>query len=167
MMRLVMIVGTLALCFVLTGCGSDTHEGLIKDTIQAMDTAGSEVTAIKTKVADAVQKFEKNESTSLDFADAMKATEKLKKVGEEFQKIKRRIEMVRGTITDDQKKKYAEDTKLRLNDAFKSLLTSREQLRKSLEQAEALNNGQFKTKVADLRKKIIEAEGPFESLARQ
>jgi hypothetical protein len=166
MMRFAMVVSTLTLCFILTGCQGDTHEGSIERVVQAMDTAGAEISAINKKVTDAVKKVEEG-ANSLDLTEAMKSTEGLKKVSVAFQTIKRDIEQTRTSITDEQKKEYAKKAEPKVNSAFKGLLTKREQLRKSLEQAETINGGAFKLKVAELRKKITEAEGPFESIARQ
>src|ERR1035438_9994725 len=122
MMRLMTVVGTLLLSTLLVGCASDTHEDLIKQTLSAMQLAGTEVDNITNRVNDAVKKVEKGEATKLDFAEATKATEKLKAVGEEFQIIKRRIEQVRSQISDDERKKNAIRQKDHLNDEFKSIM---------------------------------------------
>ena len=167
MMRCVLVGCTLVLCGMLVGCGGESHEGLINSTIQAMDDAGSKIKIIKDRVSDAIKMVEEKESTKLDLVEATKATEGLKKAGEEFQKLKRRVEQVRGSITDKDRETYAANQKPNLNNAFKSLVDQREQLRKTLEQAEEMKNGAYKGQVLDLRKKIVEAEGAFEALARQ
>ncbi len=167
MMRCVWVGCALVFCSMLVGCGGESHEGLINDTITQMDAAGTQVGHIKNRVNDAVKDFESGKSPKLDLTEATKATEGLKKAGEEFQNLKRKVEQKRGSINDEDRKAYAANQKDKLNNAFKTLVDRREQLRKALEQAEEVKLGAGKGAVHDLRKKIVEAEGPFEALARQ
>ena len=167
MMRLLAAVSALLVCTLFVGCASETHEGLIKETISAMGTAANDVKMIKNRVDDAIKKVEKGDTTKLDLTEATKLTEKLKGTGEEFQRIKRKVEQVRSLVSDDDRKKNAESSKGKLNDAFKDLLDQKEQLRQALEKAEKAQAQNAKAAVDDLRKKIVDAESPFEALARQ
>lgn len=162
-MRLLMVGITVVMCGMLIGCGSDTHVGLISDTIGMIDLAGTEVGNIKSRVNEAVKKVEEGKTAKLDLSDAFKAADKLKSTGDQAQIIKRKIEQVRSSITDDERKTMAAEQRGRLSEAFKGLLKQKEQLRQALEAADKINEKE----VDKLREKIREAESPFEALARQ
>lgn len=166
MKRFFMLSATVVLCSILTGCGSESYEGLVSATINLIDQAGTDVGAIKNKVAEAVKNLDENKVKSLDLKPAIKAADALKKTGETAQDIKRKIEHIREKVTEEERKAYAAQQKNRLNDVFRRLLDQREQLRKELDAAEAVDNGKYKAAVADLRKKITDAESPFEAMAR-
>lgn len=148
-------------CHLLTGCGSDTHEGLVQQTIQNMRKAATEIGIITAKVKEATEDAKKS-NKKLDLTAAKKAAEQLKVTGQETVNIKQRIDVVKSRITEQEKSEYAENNRGALNEAFKTLLTQKEALRKALTEAEALD----KRKVDDLRKTIEEAESPFEAQAR-
>ena len=167
MKRSFILGAALLSCSLLAGCSSETHEGLISDTITLIEQAGSDVSTIKNQVNDAVKKLEDGKAKTLELKDAVKAADALKKTGEKAQEIKRRIEYAREKVTDEERKIYANHQKSRLNDAFKNLLKLREELRKSLDAAEKTSGENYKTAVNDLRKKIEDAQSPFESLSRQ
>ncbi|MSQ95945.1 MAG: hypothetical protein EXR98_15515 [Gemmataceae bacterium] len=160
MKRLLMFGGFVAFCLSLVGCGGDTNERLITDTIARMGLAATEVGNIKARVDDAIVKAK--EGKVLDLADAIEATVKLKETGKDLQKLKQRIEELRSQVTKEDQKIFAENQKTKLNAAFRALLDNREDLRKVLLEAETYN----KTEVAKLREKITDAEGPFTSLSR-
>lgn len=160
MKRLFIVSAFFALCLSLTGCGGDTNEKLITDTITRMGIAATEVGNIKARVDDALKKVEKGES--LDLSEAMEATIKLKETGAEFQRLKQRIEQLRSQVTEQDRKVYADNQRGKLNTAFKALIDNREELRKALLEAE--KHG--KAEVTKLRAKITDAESPFEALSR-
>jgi two-component SAPR family response regulator len=145
----------------MTGCGPETREGLLADAIARMDTAATEVGIITAKVNEAIKEAEKGKK--LDLTDAAKAAEKLKETGIKIVEVKQRIDMARGTITEEEQREYAEKQKVSLNRAFKKLLEEKEGLRKALAVAETHD----KLRVDELRKKITDAESPFEAHARQ
>jgi len=162
MKRLVGLGGVALLCSILMGCGSNTRLEKINDVITMMNLAQTEITNIKTRVDEAVAKAEKG--GGFDLKDAMDATIPLKEKGDDVAKLKRTIETIRSQITEEDKKANVQKLGEKLTAAFKDLRKAREDLRVSLLEAEKLPNA--KTKVDALRKKITEAEGPFEALTR-
>jgi chromosome segregation ATPase len=148
-------------CF-LVGCGSDSRVGLIDDTVGHMDTATAKVNDIKNKVASAIKAAD---GKKIDLTDAMAATKGLEDVGTEYQELKRRIDKVRLQVSEEDRKKYANQKKGELSAAFTSLLKAQIELKKELENAEAANPNN-KTVVKDLRAKIEKAESAFEAIAR-
>src|SRR4051812_28969978 len=116
MYRLFLIGVTLSLCGLLTGCGGDSYEGLISDTISQIDLAANDVANIRDQVNKAVKKFDEGTAKKLDLSLAGKAAEQLKKTGVDAQIIKRRIEQVRTRVTDDERKTYAKNKRDELNE---------------------------------------------------
>src|SRR5450755_364278 len=107
MKRLLVLACTFLLCGFLAGCSTDSREGLIEDTINMVAEAANDVSNIKSRVNDAIKKADEK-GTKLDLTEAGKAADQLKKLGEEAQKIKRRIELDRASITDEDRANYAE-----------------------------------------------------------
>ena len=165
MKRLPVLVCTFFLCGFLVGCGTDSKEGLIEDTINMVQQAANDVGNIKSRVNEAIKKVDEKGS-KLDLADAGKAADQLKKLGEEAQKIKRRIELDRASITDEDRQTYADNKRGKLASVFGDLIKERNDLNKALDKAEKSNIPNAKKAVNDLREKIRDAESPFESLAR-
>jgi type II secretory pathway component PulF len=162
MKRILIAFAILLPCFFLVGCGSDSRAGYIKDTIGLIDGATDKIKVITTKVTDAVKKAE---GKKIDLTEAMEATDGLKKVGAEAQELKRRIDKVRLQVTDEDRKKYANEEKDNLSQAFVSLLKARSELKLELAKAEEANPNN-KLVVKELRAKIEDAESPFEAIAR-
>ena len=163
MKRFLVLCSAFLFSGLLVGCGSDSRVGLVKDTTGMIETAASNVGNIKTRVDDAVK--EASGGKKLDLSQAIEATKELKVTGDKAQEIRRKIERVRASITDEEKKTYAESEKSKLTAAFEDLKTQKEQLRVALADAEKLP-GNAKNEVKTLREKIIEAESPFEALSR-
>jgi predicted nucleic acid-binding Zn-ribbon protein len=163
MKRLLVFFGAFVLCSLFAGCGSDTQEGLVSDTIQMIGLAANEVANIKTHVEGAVKRHE--DGKKFDLADAIEATTKLKEAGDQAQKIGRSIAKVRAQITDEERKINVQKHKGKLNAAFAELLKQKEELRAALAKAESLGPN-AKSEVKLLREKIVEAESPFEALSR-
>ncbi len=164
MKRTLVLAGAFCLCGLLVGCGTDSREGLIEDTINMVQQAATDVGNIKSRVNEAIKKADEKR-TKLDLTDAGKAADQLKKLGEEAQKIKRRIELDRASVTEEDKANYADKKKERLASAFSDLLKQRNELNKALTNAEAINQA-AKDAVEKLRERIRDAESPFEALAR-
>src|SRR5437870_10422481 len=137
MKRFLVLCGALFLCSAFVGCSSDTHEDLIRTTIDRIKIAAVNVGDIKTKVNDAVKKTEGG-TKKLDLTEAVEATKTLKKTGEETAQLKRKIEQIRAQVTPDERKAYALSQKSSLNDAFKELVKQKEELRTALAEAEKL-----------------------------
>jgi type VI protein secretion system component VasK len=147
----------------LAGCGDNGREDAINGVITMMETAGSDVKTIRTKVEDAVKKAD-NDPNKLDLSDAAKAAENLEKeTGKFAQRYRREVEIARANITDQEKEELASRFRDRINGAFKTLVTERDKLKEALQAADKLNPD----KTQELREKIRKAEAPFESLARQ
>jgi chromosome segregation ATPase len=163
MKRFLAFVGTFALCTMVSGCSPDTHDGLVAATVNMMNTAATEVGVIKGKVTDAIAKA--NEGKKFDLTEAVEATKKLKETGDEFQKLKRRIEQVRSQISDEDKKENAKKHRTKLAGAFADLAKERAELNTALQDAERLSPA-ARNDVSNLRAKITEAESPFEALSR-
>ena len=85
MKRLLQAAGILSVSIVLAGCGSDSREGLIDDTVGMMNQAATEMGNIKKRVNEAVDKVKNGTSNKLDLAEAMKAADELKKSGVKFE----------------------------------------------------------------------------------
>ena len=162
MKRLVGLGGVAFLCSILIGCGDSPRSARIIDVITMMELAGTAITNVKKAVDDAVEKAGKG--GAFDLKDAMDATIPLKEKGDDVAKLKRTIETIRSQITEEDKKANVQKLGEKLSAAFKDLRKAREDLRLSLLEAEKLPNA--KSKVDALRKKITEAEGPFEALTR-
>jgi two-component SAPR family response regulator len=164
MKRFLVLACTFLVCGSLVGCGTDSREGLIEDTINMVQQAAADVGNIKSRVNDAIKKADEK-GTKLDLTEAGKAADQLKKLGEEAQKIKRRIELDRASITDEDRENYAKAKRERLESAFDDLVKKRNDLNKSLAKAEQINQA-AKIAVEQLRERIRDAESPFEALAR-
>src|SRR5207253_1596403 len=97
---------------------------------------------------------------------AITAAKKLQKTGEETQAIKVRLVDQAVASSDEEKKEFAERYRGRINAAYSELLSKKKELNDELQKAEAID-ADARKKVDELRTKIREAEGPFETLARQ
>jgi DNA-directed RNA polymerase beta' subunit len=161
MKRLWMLGVAFFLCGMLAGCGTETRAGLVTDTIQRINQASSEVGLIAKSVKEATEEAAK-EGKPLNLTKASEAADKLKQTGVKIVEIKQRIDLVKTTITEDEKKEYARDQQENLNKAFKTLLQNQQDLRDALVAAEAIN----KAKTDELRKKIVDAISPFEAQAK-
>ncbi len=166
MKRFLSAASMIVLSLILIGCGHDTREGLIQDTVVMMNAASTQVKNIADRVKEATDRYKADSKKGLDLADAIKAAEELKKTGNKAQEIKRAIELYRAQITNDDQKINTEKQRGDLNAAFKKLVERKNDLRAALNDAEKLDNGKEKAKVDALREKIVEAEGPYEALTR-
>jgi hypothetical protein len=167
MKRLLPVAGVLSLCLVLAGCAGDTREGLIDDTIGMMNQAATEMGNVQKRVTEAVKNYEDGKAAKLDLADAIKASDKLKETGVKTLEIKARIDIAKAQgISEEERKTYAENKQQSLNTAFKNLLTEQDKLRKALVSAEKCGAPNAAQAVEELRKKINEAESPYEAIAR-
>ncbi len=168
MKRFLSAAGMILLSVILIGCGHDTREGLIQDTIGMMNSASTQVKNITDRVKEATDRFAADSKKGLDLSDAVKAADELKKTGNKAQEIKRAIDMYRTKITAEDQRVNAEKQKQsgELSGAFKKLVDRKNDLREALAVAEKMEGGKEKAKVDALREKIVEAEGPYESLTR-
>jgi oligoendopeptidase F len=163
MIRSLLLLGTLLLVGLASGCSGDTREDLIANTLNAMDEAAKELDTLAKDVNKAVDKAKGEKSNQLDFTEALKYTDKLALTGKKMQAIKGQLESMRSTITPDEREKNAEEKRGAINSSFKRLQEGRTELEKALKNAEEVNKSETKK----LNDKIKEAIGPFESLSRQ
>ena len=163
MMKRFLVLGC---TFLLVGCGSDSREGLIDDAVGMINSATREVGTIKTNVNKAVEEVQSGKEPKLDLSNAMKSADQLKKIGEEAQKIKRRIEQERATITEEEKEMYFTKKRDDLRRESEALLKKHAELNKALNEAEQLSSS-AKAEVEKLREKLTEAQSPFVALTRQ
>ncbi len=169
MKRALSAASVLFLCVWLAGCGGDQHNELVNASLNLLDNAASELGAVKTKVKDAIKAHQegkdKQPPVPFDLKEADKVLVNLKQTGEQAQKIKQRIDYVLSAtpITDEARVESAKKHGEKVNGIYKRLRDEGRDLNEVLLQAEAID----KDKVDDLRKKMVEALGPFESLGRQ
>jgi len=164
MKRLLVTLGTILFCSALSGCSGDPQSVAIANVIDKMREASGDIGSIAKEVETALKKQEK-ENKSLDLSAAITATTKLESTGKNLQKIK--VEHINNLkpIDDDKKQELAKDFKQRINNAFTELVKEKANLNEQLQKASV--NPENREKVEELRTKIREAEGPFETLARQ
>jgi uncharacterized lipoprotein NlpE involved in copper resistance len=146
----------------MLGC-AESHEGLIRETIQMIDQGGVDVANITKEVKAATEYATEKQLNKLDLKLAEKATEKLKLTGDKTQEIKSRIAKLGSSISEDDRKQYAKNNAESLNTSFKKLIANMKELRDALDAAERIDP----VAVSAFRKKLVEAEGPFEAQARQ
>jgi hypothetical protein len=152
----------LVFSLLLVGCASDTRAGLIKDTIGLMQDATAKVNDIKKAVTVAISKAD---GGKINLTEAMDSTKGLEDEGPKAQDLKRRIDRVRLQVSEEDRKKYANEMKGEISEAFASLLKARSELKAELAKAEEANPNN-KSAVKDLRARIEKAESPFEAIAR-
>ncbi len=165
MKRLFQAGGVLAFCIFLAGCGGESREGLISDTIGMMNQAAKELDDIQKAVA-AASKEAADKNARLDLKAAYKAADKLKDTGDKTLELKARIEIVKLQISEQDRESYAESKRAELNEAFKNLSAKNDALRKTLKATDELTVPNAKQDVEELRKKVAWAVSPFEALSR-
>lgn len=166
MKRLAGLLAVLVGCGLLTGCGNESRTDLITDTVKMMNDAAVQMGSVTKQVNVAVEKAKKEGTgKQLDLSAAIKATETLRKTGDNAQKIKARLEAQRESITEKERESLHQNEDLirDVNNAYGQLVKEKRDLEKALTEAAAIN----RRATDQLRDKIREAVGPFESLARQ
>lgn len=161
MTRLLVLCGAVACCGLLSGCTSDPKGDAVGNVVARMGDAVNDINNIKDEINKAVAKSEKDKQP-LDLTEAGKMTEKLKETGKKAQEIKvKQIEQVKVSASEQSELDNRFQTQIR--NAFSDLQKAHTELEKALQKAETID----RDKVEDLRTKIREARGPFETLARQ
>lgn len=166
MKRFLVLCAALLPCLFLVGCESDSRAGLIKSTALLLGSATGKIKDVKNGVSDAIKTAEETDK-KIDFTAAIEALKGLKEVGAAAQELKRNIDKVRLDVSDEDRKAYAASEKSTLSAAFGSLLKERKELNEELARAESIHGGRNKVAVSAFRAKLVEAESPFEALARQ
>jgi DNA repair ATPase RecN len=164
MKRFLVLTCALFLCLALVGCGVNRREGVVNSVITKLDEAANKVAAIKAKTTEAVNKAEQDKA-AIDFTDALKAVSELREVGKQMREEKRDADEIKDRITPEELQRLAEKIKVPLNKALDRLKVETKELNEVLALAEKTPN--YKKDVDDLRTKIREAEGEFETLTRR
>jgi hypothetical protein len=167
MKRLAFVAGVIVLCAFLSGCSGDNVDGLILDTIQMLQSATENMRSVKAKVRDAVEK--EKAGGKFELTEAVKAAGQLKTVSEDAVKIKQKIEKVRKQVSAEDRKVLANKYKDDISGAFRELLKQRDELSKQIADAKTAYHDKPAAleEISNLQKKLREAEGPFEAMARQ
>jgi hypothetical protein len=161
MRRLLVLSCAVAFCAMLSGCTSDPQGDAIGAVEARMNDAANDIKNIADEVDKAVKKYDKDKGP-LDLTEAGKMAEKLKETAKKAQDIRvTQIEHIK--VTDGEKTELEQRFKTRINNAFSALVTAKTELNTALQKAETID----REKTDELRTKIREAEGPFETLARQ
>ncbi len=162
MKRPLVLLSTLMLCAVLTGCSSDPREDAVNGVISNMNASAGAVDSITKEIQKAIDKHNKD-NAPLDFTEAIKITQNLEKEGKNAQKLKvERVDLYK-PANPEEKADFDQRFKPRIASAFAELVKAKTNLNNVLQKAEAID----KEKVDELRSKIREAEGPYETIARQ
>lgn len=162
MKRLLLLCGAVVFCGILSGCSSNPQADAIAAVQARMGDAANNIKNIADEVDKAVKNYEKDPKVGLDLTEAGKLTEALKETGKKAQEIKvKQIEQIK--VADADKEELRKEYETTIRNAFSELVKARDNLNKSLQKAEAIDS----VKTDELRTKIREAEGPFETLARQ
>jgi hypothetical protein len=165
MKRFLVLLSALFICGMLTGCPSDPRGDAVSSVVDLMNSAAQDVGGITKEVDKAIEKSKKD-NAALDLSDAIKAAKSLEEKGKALQKVKtEQVDRVK-PANDDEKAEFANQFKVRINNALTDLVKSKSALNDALKRAEDVA-GDAKVQVDELRVKIREAEGPFEALARQ
>jgi pyruvate/2-oxoacid:ferredoxin oxidoreductase beta subunit len=150
--------------FFLSGCGSDQRETLANHALTMLDDTNTKIVAVRERIEDAMKKMDKG----LNLQDAMRACEELKRKGKELQNTYNAIHALRDPVPEEERKQYVERLReriqsgiLKLNDET-LLLNS-----KFRELQETAQDPTSKAAVEELEKKLKEAQGEYDSLARQ
>ena len=147
----------------LASCASDPREAKITAVIGFVNTAATEITAIKDTVSSAIKKAENKKLDGAELKKALPSIENLKNLTKEMQKTKQQIGDLSASTPKEDRDKLAETFRPKLSAAMARLDEERRALEKTVLEAEALDSESVK----DLRSKLTEAEGNFVMLARQ
>lgn len=155
--------GALLLC-AMVGCGGDNREQWLIEALKTLSTARDEVRQIKKNVEDEVAKAKDKKELSADqFKAAFAVTEELKKRGATLLDIKRNIDAPKNKITQEEREQFAQKYRGELQQMINDLTAEQKALDEALRKAEEINP----QAVADLKKKLREAQGMFELVAKQ
>jgi uncharacterized lipoprotein YehR (DUF1307 family) len=150
-----------ALALALTGCGGDERERLINRAIDQLTNAQTHMAAIK----DSVLKWEKEKKQQEKLRllqSAKDAAKAFRKTAKEFQKIKQEADKLDASTPED-RKTYVEKFRERFAQAIENVDKERLALNAAIARAEKTAKGQL----AELKSSLRDAQGDFESLAKQ
>jgi flagellar hook-basal body complex protein FliE len=166
MWKQVVSFSLLFLALAIAGCGGDQRESLINNTLNQITLATNTIRQIHDAVAKELKKAEDpkhNKISSTDFENIIKVEIKsYKDIGVALQGIKRDVDAIRDSITEEDRKNYREKFQSQIQPALEGLQKEQESLRSILAQAKKKNE----EAVRELIAKFQEAQGEFESIAK-
>jgi hypothetical protein len=168
MRKLSVLLCTFAV-FGLAGCADDANDQLVARTISTLSSTTSTVEQITKTLNDGVAKA-KQENKPLDKNALIEATKKaddLKKIAGELQRIKADTEVVKDSITTEQKVALAKKHKQNFVQALSDLDAAQRKLDAALKDAEAVTAAEDKPVMEKLREKLTEAQQEFEVLTKR
>lgn len=162
MTKRMVLVGTLLLA--CAGCAANQRDDLVEHAIGLLSSTTSKVNAVRERIEDAMKKSEKG----LDLTEATRAAEDLKAKGKELQQTSQAIRAMREPISKEEKEQYLERYKPRLEPEAAKLSEATLALNQKFRELEKMaQDPTSKAAVEDLGKKLKEAQGEYEGLARQ
>lgn len=164
-MRKGMVLVSTLLSLFLVGCGSDQREGLVTKAVELLDVTHSKVASIHKQIDEAVKK---QGSGQLNLQDAIRAANELKEKGIELQQTAAMIRSLREPVSTDERNKLREQFQERIEGSMAKLDAETVVLNKKMAELEKMDlDSVSKAAVEDLSKKVKEAQGEFDKLARQ
>jgi oligoendopeptidase F len=151
-----------ALCFpvVLTGCGTDEREAIVAKAVDRLNQAASSLRSVKDNVSKWATEVGDAEKAKL-LNNAIRASEDIRKVGQDFQEYKSRIDKL-GPLSKDDRDKNLEKFGGKLRSSIENLHKEMTDLDQAFAAAEKTNA----TALEPLRKKLREAQAEFEVLIK-
>jgi Zn-dependent oligopeptidase len=130
------------LMFALVGCGDNPRQVAINEALGFFKDAADNTRAVKTAVAEAVAKAEKNNTslTEKDFKAAEDAAKKLHEYGKKLVDVKHEIDILKENTSTAEKERLDEQFQPRLQELFKRFQDEQAALDKELARAEKHSN---------------------------
>jgi hypothetical protein len=116
MKKLIVLTGAFVLMSGVSGCGSNTHEELIKKMIANVKATGDVLDRIKREAKDAKVDGKKIKKIGEDVV--RKEGKNLAKIGEQFSELKKQARALKESLSEDEKKNLANRYKEELQDAI-------------------------------------------------
>lgn len=148
----------------LVGCASDPREAKINSVVGYVNSAATQLSAIKDSVSNSIKKAENKKLNAAELNTAITNVESLKALTKKMQEAKQQIEGLAASTPKEQRDALAEQFRPKLSSAMALLDEERRALEKTILEAEALDSESVKVK--ELRSKLTEAEGSFVMLSR-
>jgi hypothetical protein len=170
MRKLYALLGALLMCAVV-GCGEDTNEKIIADTVSILDGTRSDIEQITKTIGDAVSQAKKD-GKPLDLTKIEKATQEtaaFKKKAEALQRYKAETDVIKDVVTPQQREEFAKKYKSQFQEKLQRLDEAQKSLEAALRDAEtvAASNAESKDAVGKLRDALKEAQNEFEVLTKR
>jgi hypothetical protein len=129
MKRLIVLAGAFVLVCGVSGCGGDTHESVIKDTIDVLKKTARELRNIR-KAAEPKKGDDVAARKKRVLEAAESSAKELRKLGEQLQDLNRRAVALKDTLSKDEKARIDKAWKDKFQEAVKEVNDAWEQLKK-------------------------------------